>query len=146
HDLLTVYKPCRGCPAQYISCEQRPVAGASGWQRDEARARDFYRSRFGLMSTNTKGDCFMRRLLACGTILGMAVALTLALNSRGRTEAAEEKGPMIAHNVYFSLKDNSPASKKKLVAACKKYLDKHPGEVFFAAGTLAEEFNRSVND
>jgi len=27
------------------------------------------------------------------------------------------------------------AAKEKLVAACKKYLTKHPGEVFFAAGT-----------
>lgn len=53
---------------------------------------------------------------------------------------------MIAHNVYFSLKDNSPAAKKKLVDACKKYLAKHPGTVFFAAGTLAEDLKREVND
>ena len=30
--------------------------------------------------------------------------------------------PMLAHNVYFSLNDKSPAAKKKLVKACKKYL------------------------
>ncbi|MCC6419161.1 MAG: Dabb family protein [Gemmataceae bacterium] len=53
---------------------------------------------------------------------------------------------MIAHMVYFSLKDNSPAAKEKLVTACRKYLSKHPGEVFFAAGTLAREFDRPVND
>ena len=53
---------------------------------------------------------------------------------------------MLAHNVYFALKDNSAAAKAKLVAACKKYLSKHPGTVFFAAGTLTEDLNRPVND
>ena len=45
---------------------------------------------------------------------------------------------MIGHMVYFSLKDNTPASKKKLVDACRKYLRGHPGTVYFAAGTLAD--------
>ena len=34
---------------------------------------------------------------------------------------------MLAHNVYFTLHDNSAAAKEKLVAACKKYLTGHPG-------------------
>ena len=29
---------------------------------------------------------------------------------------------MLAHSVFFSLHDNSPAAIKKLVNACKKYL------------------------
>jgi hypothetical protein len=53
---------------------------------------------------------------------------------------------LLAHNVYFTLKDRSAAAKAKLVAACKKYLTGHPGEVFFAAGTLCEELDRPVND
>ncbi|MDB5352218.1 MAG: Stress responsive Barrel Domain-containing protein [Planctomycetota bacterium] len=53
---------------------------------------------------------------------------------------------MLAHNVFFSLKDKSPAARAKLVAACKTYLVKHPGIVFFACGTLAEELARPVND
>ena len=53
---------------------------------------------------------------------------------------------MLAHCVYFSLVDNSAAAKAKLVAACRKYLTKHPGTVFFAAGTLAGELDRPVND
>ena len=53
---------------------------------------------------------------------------------------------MLAHNVYFSLKDSSAESKMKMLDACRKYLSRHPGEVFFATGTLAEELNRSVND
>lgn len=53
---------------------------------------------------------------------------------------------MLAHNVFFSLHDNSPAAKQRLIGACKKYLSAHPGTVFFACGTLAEELNRPVND
>jgi Stress responsive A/B Barrel Domain len=73
-------------------------------------------------------------------------ALFIGFGDHHPTEAAEAKGPMIAHIVYFSLKDNSPEAKKKLVDSCKKYLTKHPGEVFFAAGTLAEDLKRPVND
>jgi heme-degrading monooxygenase HmoA len=53
---------------------------------------------------------------------------------------------MLAHNVYFTLKDNSIAAKEKLIAACKKYLSQHPGTLFFAAGVRAEELEREVND
>lgn len=52
----------------------------------------------------------------------------------------------VAHNVFFSLVDNSPAAQEKLVVACKEYLSGHPGTVFFFAGTRAEEFQREVND
>lgn len=52
---------------------------------------------------------------------------------------------MLVHNVYFTLKDNSAGSIQKMSAACKKYLTGHPGEVFFAVGTLAAELNRPVN-
>jgi hypothetical protein len=51
----------------------------------------------------------------------------------------------IAHMVYFKLKDNSTAEKEKLVAACKRYLSKHEGTVYFSAGILAEDFKREVN-
>ncbi len=53
---------------------------------------------------------------------------------------------MLAHNVFFTLKDNSPAARQQLVAACQKYLTDHPGIVFFACGPLAAELNREVND
>jgi hypothetical protein len=53
---------------------------------------------------------------------------------------------LFAHSVYFTLKDNSDAAKQRLVTACKTYLSNHPGTVFFAAGTLAEECDRPVND
>lgn len=60
-------------------------------------------------------------------------------------DKAKGKGPMLAHNVYFTLSDPSPEAQKKLVDACKKYLSNHPGTVFFAAGTVAD-LARSVND
>jgi hypothetical protein len=53
---------------------------------------------------------------------------------------------MLAHNVYFTLNDGSEAAKQTLVAACKTYLARHPGVVFFAAGTLQPDLSRPVND
>jgi hypothetical protein len=53
---------------------------------------------------------------------------------------------MLAHNVYFTLNDNSEAARQKLVADCKKYLTGHPGTLFFACGTLQPELARPVND
>jgi hypothetical protein len=53
---------------------------------------------------------------------------------------------MLAHNVYFSLKDNSNPAQEKLLAACKKYLKGHPGTMFFSCGSLAQELKREVND
>jgi hypothetical protein len=76
----------------------------------------------------------------------IAYSLTVALIvvfSAVSTQAADR---MLAHNVYFSLSDNSDAAKEKLVAACKKHLSGHPGTVFFAAGTLANDCDRPVND
>jgi hypothetical protein len=87
-----------------------------------------------------------RQLLMGGMLLAVAGALALTRGTSEGTQGEGGKGPMIAHMVYFSLKDNSAEAKKKLVDACKKYLSKHPGEVFFAAGTLATGFDRPVND
>jgi len=53
---------------------------------------------------------------------------------------------MLAHNVFFTLHDASPAAIDGLVKACHRYLKEHPGVVFFAAGTRAEELARPVND
>jgi hypothetical protein len=52
----------------------------------------------------------------------------------------------LAHNVYFTLKDQAPESRKALLGACRQYLSGHPGTLFFAVGTLAEELKRPVND
>jgi hypothetical protein len=53
---------------------------------------------------------------------------------------------MLAHNVYFTLNDNSAAAIESLIAACKKFLRGHSGTVFFAVGTLIPELDRPIND
>lgn len=53
---------------------------------------------------------------------------------------------MLAHNVFFSLNDSSDDAINQMVAACHKYLKEHPGVEFYAAGKLAPEFARPVND
>lgn len=53
---------------------------------------------------------------------------------------------MLAHSVFFSLHDPSRDSIAALVAACREYLDGHPGVVFFGVGTLNPDLDRPVND
>lgn len=48
--------------------------------------------------------------------------------------------------VYFTLQDDSPSKIDELVSACKKYLDDHPGIVYFSVGTLNQRLVRPVND
>jgi hypothetical protein len=81
----------------------------------------------------------MRSLLGLPLVLAVPLSLTLV----GRAEAADRQ---LAHMVFFKLKDSSPEAKEKLVAACQKYLTGHDGTVFFAAGVLAEDMKRDVND
>jgi len=63
----------------------------------------------------------------------------------GQAAQPDRGGKMVAHNVFFTLKDRSDAAKTKLVQACRTYLKGHPGEVFFAAGVLAQDLKRDVN-
>lgn len=52
---------------------------------------------------------------------------------------------MLAHNVFFSLRDGSEAAKRQLVEDCHKYLAEIPGMLFYAAGTCSD-MSRPVND
>ncbi len=52
---------------------------------------------------------------------------------------------MLAHMVYFRLKDRGEAAVEQMVAACQKYLHGHPGTQFFAVGTLVPDLQRPVN-
>jgi hypothetical protein len=88
----------------------------------------------------------VNKLVAGGLALVLVVAGFLALSPCAGSLPADDKGLMISHNVYFTLKENSADAKKKLVADCKKYLSDHPGTAFFAAGGRAEELDRPVND
>lgn len=51
----------------------------------------------------------------------------------------------LAHMVYFTLKERTPANTEALVAACRKYLSGHPGTVYFGAGTVVPDLDRPVN-
>lgn len=53
---------------------------------------------------------------------------------------------LLCHDVFFTLKDRSPAAVDALVAACKKYLTVQPGIVSFTCGKLEPELARPVND
>jgi len=52
---------------------------------------------------------------------------------------------MLAHNVYFTLKDDSTEAIQRLLDACRKYLKGHDGVTFYAAGTLTPDLARPVN-
>ena len=88
----------------------------------------------------------MKARLAVVAIVAAVGIWSLAVGQPASAVAAEPGEMRLAHNVFFTLKDNSDAAKQTLVAACKKYLSQHPGTVFFAAGTLAADLDRPVND
>jgi hypothetical protein len=90
--------------------------------------------------TTMRRSLFLASLALC-TLVGYAL-----LQDASASNVKEKENTLLSHDVYFTLKDNSADAKKKLVAACKKYLSGHEGEVFYAAGTLAESLKRQVND
>lgn len=51
----------------------------------------------------------------------------------------------LAHNVFFTLKDESDLAVEALIAACYTYLQDHDGVASFAAGCLVSEHERPVN-
>ena len=75
------------------------------------------------------------------SVLALAALVAAAIPAR-----AQNAPQLLAHDVYFSLNDASPAARDALVAACKKYLTGHEGTVAFSAGVLASDLNREVND
>jgi hypothetical protein len=83
------------------------------------------------------------RTLIRSCLLATLIAVTAPFVARGTNTTAD---PQLAHMVYFKLTDASGANKAKLLAACKAFLSGHPGTVSFAAGTLASDLNREVND
>lgn len=51
----------------------------------------------------------------------------------------------LAHNVYFTLKDDSETEIESLLKDCFTYLEDSPGIIHFYAGTLVQEHDREVN-
>ena len=56
------------------------------------------------------------------------------------------KARNVVHNVFFTLTDNTPAARQRMVEACKKYLTNHEGTVYFSAGLVCDSLTRPVND
>ena len=52
---------------------------------------------------------------------------------------------MIAHNIYFTLHDNSPAAVQAMLDDCRRYLAHLPGIVFYAAGTPLDDDHRGYD-
>jgi hypothetical protein len=90
------------------------------------------------MTQRDRFACIAGLALLLGAILAPASAPLFS------AEPAGGEG-MLAHMVYFDLKDSSDAAREKLIAACHKFLKNHPGVVFFAAGKLADDMKRDVN-
>jgi Stress responsive A/B Barrel Domain len=88
----------------------------------------------------------MRKTISLGIVMVLAATGYFAFLGTNPSEAGKKGDTMISHDVYFSLTDNSPKAKQTLVDLCKKHLSKHPGEAFFAVGTMADDFKREVND
>lgn len=85
----------------------------------------------------------MTRYAVMVAVVGMAAMVAVGL---AREDKPAAKGPAIGHMVFFKLKDSTPESQQKLVAACQKYLAKHDGVIYFSTGVRGAEFNREVND
>jgi hypothetical protein len=76
----------------------------------------------------------------------IALAAAVAAFGAAGGPARADDGPPLAHMVYFTLQERTPASADTLVKACRKYLKAHDGEVSFAVGTRSPESTRTVND
>jgi hypothetical protein len=91
----------------------------------------------------------MNRAWTVATAIVVAALLSALVgnvrSSDAKAEPTPERKPMLAHNVYFSLNDNSETAKRSLVADCHKYLSGEPGTVFYAAGVLSD-IDRPVSD
>ena len=81
----------------------------------------------------------MRSLMTCFVLAGFVV---LSLDA----VPAKAADPQVAHMVFFKLKESTEQNKKKLVAACNKYLSDHDGTVYYSAGVMAQDLDREVND
>jgi hypothetical protein len=77
-------------------------------------------------------------------VLGFfALALTAV---SGLDAKGAGSGSMVGHMVYFSLNEPTSENIEAVIASCHKHLTGHDGTVFYAAGVLAEDLNRPVND
>ena len=82
-------------------------------------------------------------MLVFGSLAQAALCFVVAMSA---SSSADQQGAVRAHDVFFTLNDSTPETRKALVDACETYLTGHEGTVFFAAGTRTTELTRDVND
>ncbi len=91
----------------------------------------------------------MSKTVCSLTLLALFAGFLLVQNpeKQGNIMAADAAQPekQLAHMVYFTLAEKTPENRQKLIDACKKYLTKHDGEVFFGVGTVTPDLDRPVN-
>jgi len=75
----------------------------------------------------------------------ICIGSLIGCHSRSCCQPKAGQELMLAHNVYFTLNDNSSTKIQEMIDGCHEYLKGNPGEVFFAAGGRALDLNRSVN-
>ena len=78
-------------------------------------------------------------------VLGVP-AIYVSPLGRGYTDDEEQRYGLVHNFTGARFHEDFVAAAEKLVEACKKYLVRHPGVIFFAAGTLCRELERPVND
>jgi hypothetical protein len=89
----------------------------------------------------------MNRWTMVGVVLSVAAAAWyFGAASAPKAAASRNEDALLAHNVFFTLKEDTDEAKKKLIANCKKYLVNHPGVVYFAVGPRVPDLDRDVND
>lgn len=84
--------------------------------------------------------------MRCTALMAATVLSVLLLTLTSFSALGDEPDRMLSHDVYFSLAEDTPQAREALIAACQKYLSGHPGTIWFAAGPLATEMQRDVND
>jgi hypothetical protein len=93
-----------------------------------------------------------QRAIWLGAIVAVVIsvaAMVAHYSQENLVMAADEKkvgDGQLAHMVFFTLKESNDTNRKRLVEACKKYLDGHSGVVYFSVGTLNADLKREVND
>lgn len=148
-------EPATGSPSQSgrvgvhtSACGERPnprnrephgPLAASATETGRAGAPE---SRFAAAHPAARMPDNMNMKTTLSSLLAVVLFAAVAV-SAGAADAAPR---MLAHDVYFTLKDRSDAAKQQLVNACQKYLSDHPGTVWFDAAVLASEYAREVND
>jgi Stress responsive A/B Barrel Domain len=85
-------------------------------------------------------------LVAAIAVFNFQDSHAMDANPQSSAVPTEGKSAPLAHIVFFSLAESTDANRVKLVEACKEYLDKHKGVVFFGVGVNAPEYDREVND